>query len=199
LKTPDLNHPFALIGLPIRLSFLLALTVFLVSGCINVAVKDTRGPNVAGSDDESFAEFMDVPYPGTMTLEKKRVRVYTRRQVLSGVVSVVGDFTPDEIGAFYDQHLPSHGWTPLAEVEGSEPKLISIWSKGSKVLTIIVSSTLAIGGRIRVELWVAPPRLKEDLGKRVIYKSSTKPENREEKFSTTPIRKSKGKVSEENI
>jgi hypothetical protein len=118
-----------------------------------------------------------------------------RRGVLSGVVTVVGKFSADELGAYYDQHLPSHGWSPLAEAQSS--KLVSTWTKGNKVLTIITTNvTFSIGTDIRVELWVAPPHTKGDLGQRVVYDSAPTGETQ---FSTKPIRNNTGNIDEENI
>jgi hypothetical protein len=148
-------------------------------------------------EGESFAEFLDVPYPSIMGLDRQATFTYNRRGVLAGTVVVAGRMTLDEVGEYFDLHLPSHGWTPLAEGQGA--KLVTTWVKDKKVLTIIASSVFAIAGQdTRVEIWVQAPFNKSDLGHRVVYRKS--PEKREI-FSTTPQRSTKDKdgVSEENI
>jgi hypothetical protein len=147
-------------------------------------------------DDESFAEFMDVPYPAVMTLEKAGTYSYSRRDVKAGVVTVMGKMTIDELGAFFDTHLPNHGWAPLAEAQSV--KLVSTWTKGGKALTIIATPiVMAIGGNLRVELWVGAPHTKGDLGQRIIYKATDEP--KEPIVQTKPIRGGKGGINEENI
>ncbi|MDR2387437.1 MAG: hypothetical protein LBE80_07640 [Deltaproteobacteria bacterium] len=152
---------------------LLAAFILLLSGCgVNFAIKDTRGQSAPTLDGESFAEIMDVPYPSVMTLERKNTFTYTRKGIQAGVISVVGHLTTDEIGAYYDSHLPNHGWQPRAEAQSG--KLVSTWAKGQRVLTIIASPlTLSLGSDIRLELWIAPPHTQADLGKRVVYDTST--------------------------
>ena len=178
---------------------LLALSFALIaalSGCVTMAIRDTKGPMASTSDEESFAEFMDVPYPAVMTLERDSTFSYSRREVKAGVVTVLGKMTVDELGAFYDSHLPSHGWSPL--VEAQSKKLVSTWTKGGKVLTIIATPVImAIGGNLRVELWVAPPHTKGDLGSRIVYRSSD--EGKAPIVQTKPIRGNKGGINEENI
>jgi hypothetical protein len=177
---------------------LVALLALGLAGC----VKPILAPYGGGKDKqvtegESFAEFLDVPYPSVMGLDRSATFTYSRRGVLAGTIVVAGRMTVDEVGEYYDSHLPSHGWTPLAEAQG--PKLISTWVKDKKVLTIIVSSVFAIatGKDSRIELWVSPPRSKADLGQRVLYKKSS--ETKGEIYSTKPIREPKSGVTEENL
>jgi hypothetical protein len=141
---------------------------------------------------------MDVPYPAVMTLESKNTFSYSRKNIQAGVVSVVGHLSTDEIGAYYDSHLPNHGWTPLAEAQSS--KLVSTWTKGQKVLTIIASPlTLSLGSNLRLELWVAPPHTKADLSQRIVYGSTAPVED--PVIQTNPIRggKQEGEFSQEDI
>ncbi|MDR2386051.1 MAG: hypothetical protein LBE80_00515 [Deltaproteobacteria bacterium] len=177
---------------------LLAVLLFFLSGCgINFAIKDTRGESAPTADAESFAEIMDVPYPSVMTLERKNTFTYTRKGIQAGVISVVGHLTTDEIGAYYDSHLPDHGWQPRAEAQSG--KLVSTWVKGNRVLTIIASPlTLSLGSDLRLELWVAPPHTQADLGKRVVYDSSAP--SGDPVVETKPIRGGKKNgFSEEDI
>jgi hypothetical protein len=184
----------------ILLAILLAALVPSLTGCLTVAIRDSSGPSAPTPDEESFAEFMDVPYPAIMTLEKDDTYTYTRRDVQAGVVTVMGRMTVDELGAFYDEHLPSHGWLPVAEAQSV--KLVSTWTKGSKVLTIIATPiVMAIGGNLRVELWVAAPHTKADLGQRTVYRSA---HDGEPLVKTKPVRgggggAKKGDISEEDI
>jgi hypothetical protein len=154
------------------------------------------GKQVPVLEGESFAEFLDVPYPSVMGLDRPLTFTYTRRGTLSGTIVVAGRMTLDEVGQYYDQHLPRHGWRPLAEAQGS--KIVSTWVKDNKVLTIIVSSAFAITGQdSRVEIWVSPPRSQSDLGQRVIYKKPA--ESKGEIFSTKPQRRRGDGVTEENL
>ena len=146
----------------------------LIPGCLNVALRDTPGPSAPYGYEESFAEFLDVPYPATMTLEKGDTFTYTRRGVLAGVVTLVGKMTVEELGAYYDEHLPPHGWSPLSEAQNV--KLVSTWTRGDKTLTIIATPiVMAIGGNLRVELWVAAPHTRADLGNRAVYRRTDEP------------------------
>jgi hypothetical protein len=195
---PDNFRGLRLFGLA-RLPLLAWLTVLTLTlgGCL-VAIRDTSGPSAPTPDDESFAEFMDVPYPAVMALEKDDTYIYTRRDVRAGVVTLLGRMTVEELGAYYDAHLPSHGWTPVAEAQNI--KLVSTWVKGGKILTIIATPVImAIGGNLRVELWVGAPRSQADLGHRPIYRST---EGGEPIIRTTPVRGSgsrSGGIDEENI
>jgi hypothetical protein len=175
------------------------LAATFLTGCLTVAVRDSSGPQAPTAGEESFAEFMDVPYPATMTLEKGDTFSYSRRDIQAGVVTVIGRMTVDELGAYYDGHLPGHGWAPLAEAQNV--KLVSTWTKGSKVLTIIATPiVMAIGGNLRVEMWVAPPHTKSDLGQRSVYRSDQ--DGGDPLVKTTPTRNprpSKGSINEENI
>ncbi|MDR2442383.1 MAG: hypothetical protein LBE31_02545 [Deltaproteobacteria bacterium] len=174
----------------------LFLTLTILGGCLNVAIRDHSGPSSLTSGEESFAEFLDVPYPASMTLERDNTFTYSRRNVLAGVVSVVGRFSVEELALFYDQHLPGHGWTPLAEAQNV--KLVSTWTKGGKVLTIIATPIImAIGGNLRVELWVAPPHTKADLGKRMVYQNSGN--EGERTYSTKPTRGQKDGITQEDL
>jgi hypothetical protein len=176
-------------------SFFLIFIFFFLPGCLAAITAPFESSSPQNRDEESFAEFMDVPYPSIFSLDKKNSFTYSRRNVLSGVVTVAGRLNLDEIGAYYDQHLPQHGWVPVAEAQGS--KLVSTWKKGEAILTILAQpATFSIGNDTRVELWVSPPHLKGDLGQRVIYQS-TKPN---ESFSTTPSRPGKNSgVLEEDL
>jgi hypothetical protein len=176
--------------------FLVMTCLTLFSGCLTLS--DTRRSASPPPDGESYSEFMDVPYPSFMTLESKNSFTYTRKGVKAGVVSVVGRMSADEIGAYYDSHLPGHGWTPLAEAQSG--KLISTWTKGQKALTIIATPlNLSLSGDIRVELWVAPPHTKGDLDQRIVYDSG--PSQAEPVVETKPVRggKKRGSFSEEDI
>jgi hypothetical protein len=175
------------------LAFLLALAVAM-GGC-QMAIRDSRGPSAPMPDEESFAEFMDVPFPAVMTLERDDTYTYTRKEVKAGVVTVLGRMTVEELGAFYDNHLPNHGWRPVAEAQSV--KLVSSWFKEGRVLTIIATPVvMAIGGNLRVELWVAPPRSASDLGHRTIYRSTG---DSEPLLKTKPIRWGKDEIDEEDI
>jgi hypothetical protein len=171
--------------------------LIFLNGCVNFTLKDTRGESASPLEEESYAEFMDVPYPSTMSLERKNTYTYTRKGIQAGVVSVVGNLTTDEIGAYYDARLPDLGWEPRAEAQSG--KLISTWVKGQRVLTIIASPiTLSLGSNLRLELWVAPPHTKGDLGQRVVYESSAP--SGETIIETKPIRGGKqGSFSKEDI
>ncbi|MDR3135642.1 MAG: hypothetical protein LBU69_06075 [Deltaproteobacteria bacterium] len=173
-------------------------SLLVLSGCLNFALTKTRGESAPTADGESFSEFMDIPYPSIMTLESKNSSTYTRKDIKAGVVSVVGHLSADEVGAYYDSHLPRHGWAPLAEAQSG--KLVSTWAKGQRVLTIIASPlTLSLGSDLRLELWVAPPHTKGDLGQRIVYDSSAP--TGEKIIETTPIRNRNrtGTFSEEDI
>ena len=177
----------------IQAALLMGLMAAL-SGCVTLALRDTSGPMAPTSDEESFAEFMDVPYPATMTLEKDATFSYTRREVKAGVVTVIGKMTVDEIGYFYDTHLPGHGWSPVAEAQSL--KLVSTWTKGGKVLTIIATPiVMAIGGNLRLELWVGAPHTKGDLGQRTVYQSTGG--DKGPLVETKPIRRGKNNNIEE--
>ncbi|MDR1080869.1 MAG: hypothetical protein LBQ79_07860 [Deltaproteobacteria bacterium] len=162
----------------------------------------TAKPNDNRRDDENFQDFLDVPYPSDMAVEKGQTYVYTRREVLSGKVSLVGSLSTDEILDYFDRHLPKHGWNPRSEVTARKVT-VSTWSKGSKTLTIIAEDlTLAVGARTRAALYVAPPHTSGDLGHRTIYQSTVREHG--EKYSTTPLRTGTGGSSgaglqEENL
>jgi hypothetical protein len=186
------------LGLPTARLFLILACLLSLVGCVNVALTKTRGESAPTAEGESFAEFMDIPYPSVMALETKNTFTYTRRGIQAGVVTVVGNLSADEIGAYYDSHLPNHGWTPLAEAQSA--KLVSTWTKGQKVLTIISSPlTLSLGSDTRLELWVAPPHTKNDLGERIVYDSTAPRE--EPVIKTAPIRggEKKGEFTEKDI
>jgi hypothetical protein len=156
-------------------------------------------------EDENFQDFMDVPYPSAMTLEKSRVEIYERRGITCGTYSVLGSLSSDELMDYYDRHLPPHGWAPQAEAQ-TEKEIISTWIKGNKTLTIETTKvTLSIGADTRVKIWVASPHTKGDLGKRVIYRDTADPGKT---WTTTPLRQGgggqrgggqRGDVQEENL
>ncbi|MDR2422254.1 MAG: hypothetical protein LBE01_02620 [Deltaproteobacteria bacterium] len=174
----------------------LSIILLLVglTACLKPVLAPFGGKDAPVLEGESFAEFLDVPYPSVMGLDRQSTFAYDRRGVHSGTFVVVGRMTLDEVGEYFDLHLPAHGWTPLAEAQG--PKLVSTWVKEKKVLTIVVSQAFAIAGQdSRVEIWVSPPRYQSDLGQRVVYKKPPEPGKTR---STTPIRRSGG-VSEEDI
>jgi hypothetical protein len=185
-----------------RLSLLLSAqalfsALFLVS-CV-LAITPT-GPNYSGREDENFQDFMDVPFPSEMTVEKNKTVVFTRRDVLSGHISIVGPLTNDELLDYYDRRLPAHGWTPHAEVQ-TNSETVSTWAKPGKTLTIMATKpTISIGVKSRIDIWVAPPHTKNDLGHRVIYTDSL---SGSKNYSTTPIREGKGSsgrgIGEEDI
>ncbi|MDR2339461.1 MAG: hypothetical protein LBF40_04935 [Deltaproteobacteria bacterium] len=155
-----------------------------------------RGP--AGREDENFQDFMDVPYPSALILERSKVQVYDRRGIKCGTYSLLGKLSPDEIMDYYDRHLPPYGWSPQAEAQ-TEDQIVSTWVKGNKTLTLEASKvTLAIGADTRLTVWMASPHTKGDLGKRVIYRDTSAPGKT---YRTTPIR-GKGEqsgVTEENL
>lgn len=154
---------------------------FLLSGCVE-AITDTVAGPTRGQDEESFAEFLDVPYPANMSFSKKQSFTYERRGVQSGLVTVSGRMNMDELGAYYDAHLPGHGWSPVAEVQYSSA-FASTWRKGEKLLTIVSRpASFSVGGDVTVELWVAPPHTQADLGHRVVYQ---KPSAQEEGESSS--------------
>jgi hypothetical protein len=176
----------ALLSRPLFLAPLL-----LCTSCI--AALTPAVPDDSRRDDENFQDFMDVPYPSDMILERGETVIFTRRDVLSGRIAVAGPLSTDEILEYYDRHLPKHGWTPRAEVTAGKTT-VSTWSKGAKTLTIVAESvTLSVGARSKATLYVAPPHTKEDLGHRTVYQS-TQRESRET-FSTTPIRSGSGSGS----
>jgi hypothetical protein len=167
----------------------------IISGCVKPIIAPFSTKNKPPMDGESFAEFLDVPYPSTMGLDRQATFTYTRRGVLAGTIVVAGRMSLDEVGEYFDLRLPAHGWSPLAEAQGD--KIVSTWRKGDKTLTIIASPAFAIAGQdTRIEFWVAPPHTQADLGQRVVYKKN--PEGREV-YSTTPTRRPKSGVSEENL
>jgi hypothetical protein len=136
-------------------------------------------------ENENFQDFMDVPFPSEMTIEKSKVNVFTRRNVLSGHISITGSLTNDELLDYYDRHLPSHGWTPHSEVQTNN-ETVSTWAKPDKTLTIMATKpTLSLGAKSRIDLWIAPPHTKSDLGNRTIYEESS---SGSKSYSTTPIR-----------
>ncbi|MDR2354038.1 MAG: hypothetical protein LBF22_12975 [Deltaproteobacteria bacterium] len=171
--------------------------VLSLAGC--TAALTPLGPNrQPDREDENFQDFMDVPYPSIMVVEKKDVEVFTRRGVLSGRVPLMGPLATDEIMDYFDRHLPRHGWQPQAEVVTGKT-VIATWTKPGKTLTIIATSpSLTLKVNSKVELWVAPPHRAEDLGRRTIYRSS---EETPKPFQTTPIfrRGEESGVYEENI
>ncbi|MDR2612644.1 MAG: hypothetical protein LBG06_07445 [Deltaproteobacteria bacterium] len=173
---------------PSRASLLLLAPLLLCASCI--AALTPAAPDDSRRDDENFQDFLDVPFPSEMTLEKGRTVVFTRRDVLSGSITIVGPLSTDEILAYFDRHLERHGWTPRAEVTTLKTT-VSTWSKGSKTLTVVAEEvTLSVGARSRATLYVAPPHTQEDLGRRTVYQS-TEREHRE-RYSTTPIRGGSG-------
>ncbi|MDR1297770.1 MAG: hypothetical protein LBO05_10465 [Deltaproteobacteria bacterium] len=176
------------------LALALGCLLTVLPGCLSISVRDAGDPPPPppSHEGESFAEFMDVPYPSVMKLESRNTFSYERKGVRAGVVTAVGDLSADEIGAYYDSHLPSYGWTPLAEAQSG--KLVSTWTKGKVVLTVITNPlSLSITSDTRLELWVAAPHTREDLGRRVVYDNtgaSGKPI-----LETTPIRAPRGSGS----
>ncbi|UQZ89742.1 hypothetical protein C4J81_11200 [Deltaproteobacteria bacterium Smac51] len=182
----------------------LMIAVSGLTGCVEKITTPFTGTTV-NRDEESFAEFSDVPYPANMSFSKKDSFTYSRRGVFSGLVVVSGRMNVDELGAYYDLHLPGHGWSPVAEVHYSSA-LVSTWKKGDKVLTIIGKPvSFSIGSDLRVELWVAPPHTKDDLGQRVAYQKPTVKESGTTTsssgglFSKTTTKKSSDSVTEEDI
>ncbi|MDR2460146.1 MAG: hypothetical protein LBE38_05120 [Deltaproteobacteria bacterium] len=150
-------------------------------------------------EDENFQDFLDIPFPTDMNVEKSKTVVFTRREVLSGHLSLVGSLSRDELMDYFDRHLPPHGWTPHSEVMAGE-EIVATWAKPGKTLTIIASKpTLALGVNSRAELYIAPPLTKDDLGQRTIYESTTRPPS---SYSTTPVRSQGGtssSIGEENL
>ena len=152
-----------------------AVLLFALGGltaCVEKITAPFTGTTV-NRDEESFAEFRDVPYPANMSFNKQESFTYSRRDVTSGLVVVSGRMNVDELGAYYDLHLPGHGWSPLADIHYSSA-LVSTWKKGNKVLTVVGRPVaFSIGSDLKVELWVAPPYTKDDLGERTAYQKPT--------------------------
>ncbi len=145
-------------------------------------------------DEESFAEFRDVPYPANFSFSKKDSFTYHRRGILSGLVVVSGRMTVDELGAYYDLRLPGHGWSPVADIHYSSA-LVSTWKKGDKTLTIVGRPvSFALADEVKVELWVAPPHTRDDLGQRVNYQKPAAHNS-----SSSGSKKSGDAVTEEDI
>jgi hypothetical protein len=185
----------------LRLALALAAPALLCASSF-AAITPAR-PDDSRRDDENFQDFLDVPFPSEMTLEKGQSVVYQRRDVTSGRLVGVVSMSTDEMLDYYDRHLPRHGWTPRAEVAAGKTS-VSTWSKGTKTLTVVAEQvTLSVGARSRVTLYIAPPHNKEDLGQRTVYQT-TQREHRE-RYSTTPIRggsgggSSRGGYSEEDL
>jgi hypothetical protein len=193
-----MSHRSHLNHFPRKLLSIIILQLLLSVSCTTF-LAPARTPDPLAREDENFQDFLDVPYPSVMTVEKKKVEVFERRGVLSGTYSILGKLSPDEIMDYYDRHLPNHGWQPLSEVQ-TENEILSTWTKGNKTLSVQTSKVnLAIGADTRVRIWVAAPHTKSDLGKRVIYRDTSEPGR---SWSTTPIRQPKGghgDVYEENI
>ncbi|MDR1036685.1 MAG: hypothetical protein LBT40_08965 [Deltaproteobacteria bacterium] len=169
-------------------ALLLIAPLALCVSCF-AALTSTK-PSETHRDDENYQDFMDVPFPSEMAVEKGQTYIYTRRDVMSGRVSLVGSLSTDEILNYFDRHLPGHGWNPRSEVTARKVT-VSTWSKGNKTLTIVAEDlTLAVGARTRAVLYVAPPHTSGDLGHRTIYQSTEREHG--EKYSTTPIRTGSG-------
>ncbi|MDR2198599.1 MAG: hypothetical protein LBR53_03915 [Deltaproteobacteria bacterium] len=183
--------------------FVLAAAVSLLFASCTTILAPGGKPDPYQRDDENFQDFLDVPYPSALSLEKAKTEVYERRGVLSGSISLLGKLSPDELMDYYDRHLPPHGWSPLGEVQ-TENEIVSTWVKGNKTLTLDCSKvTLALGADVRLRILVQPPHTKADLGKRVIYRDTSEPGRT---WSTTPQRErgggsygGGGHVSEEDI
>jgi hypothetical protein len=181
---PAKNFPFQKTFAPFLWAFAALSFVFLAS-CTLAITPSREGMNAR--EDENFQDFMDIPYPSEMTIEKNKTEVFTRRNVLSGHISIVGPLSNDELLDYYDRHLPHHGWTPHAEVQ-LESETVSTWAKPGKTLTIIATKpALSIGVKSRIDLYVAPPHTEADLGHRTIYLDTTPSGS---SYSTTPIRES---------
>jgi hypothetical protein len=176
---------------------LAVLAALWLGGCVTLGEfgGGSSGGRAATKDSENFYDFMDVPFPHALTVETKNSFTYMRRGLLSGVVTAVGAMPVEELAAWFDAHLPAHGWQPAAEAQNV--KIVSTWRKGQAVLTVVISPvTLSLAGDTRLELWVAPPHVQADLGKRTIYDSVEK----SEPYSTKPIRtKKSGSVTEEDL
>ena len=181
----------------LSLALLSAAAAFFLS-CTALLAPAGR-PAAEAHEDENFQDFLDVPYPTAMTLEKSTLQVFQRRGVLSGTYSLVGPLSPDEIMDYYDRHLTPHGWSTVSEVQ-TEKEILSVWSKGQKTLILHASKvTLSLGADTRVRVWMGAPHTAGDLGKRVIYRDTSEPGRT---WSSTPIRERGGSgsdVSEENI
>ncbi len=183
-------------------SLVIVLFAVILSGCVEKVAAPFTGPPV-NREEESFAEFRDVPYPSNLSFDKKSSFTYQRRGVLSGVVALSGSMTVDEAGAWYDAHLPGHGWRPLADIQFSTA-LFSTWKKGDKVLTVVgrPSSLSSVSGGLNLQLWVAPPYTEDDLGHRVVYQKEKSSGGGilDELLSTgSSSKKSDNSVTEEDI
>lgn len=122
---------------------------------------------------ESFAEFVDVPYPTHLVYNRRESYTFKRRDKLCGLVAVSGQMNLDEAEAYFDTHLPGHGWQPQARVSYNSA-LVSTWTKGDQTLTVIGRpATLTLIPEIRVELWIAPLHTTDDLNQRIIYQPPT--------------------------
>jgi hypothetical protein len=164
---------------------LLAVLSLLLTASCSFSLSNAGDEYVPPPENENFQDFTDVPYPTEMSVEKGKTVVFTRRDVLSGRVSVTGPLTNDELLDYFDRHLPGHGWTPHSEVRTPD-ETVSTWAKPGKTLTLMVTKpTLSLGVKSRVDIFVAPPHTKDDLGKRTVYESS---KSGSKTYSTTPIR-----------
>jgi hypothetical protein len=185
------------ISQPVKILCTVLWIIFFSVSCTTILAPAGK-PAPHTREDENFQDFLDVPYPSAMEVEKSKIQVYERRGVLCGTYSLIGSLSPDELMDYYDRHLPPHGWIPLAEVQ-TEREVVSTWTKGKKTLTIQSSMvTMAIGADVRLRVWVASPHTKDDLGKRIIYRDTSDPGKT---WSTTPIRDKGGyeDVQEENL
>jgi hypothetical protein len=184
-------------------SLLVLFFALALSGCVEKVTAPFTGPPV-NRDEESFAEFRDVPYPAHLRFNKNVSFTYQRRGVLSGLVQVEGTMTVDELGAYCDAHLPGHGWKPISDIQYSSA-LVSTWKKADKILTVVgrPSSLSTLSGGLNVQLWVAPPYTEDDLGQRVIYRKKDPSSSGgilDELFSTgSGSKKSGGSMTEEDI
>jgi hypothetical protein len=153
---------------PLFKAALLTAALAVLTGCLESLPRPFAEPK-ADPQKESFAEFADVPYPTHLVYNQKERYTFKRRDKLCGLVAVSGRMNLDEAGAYFDAHLPGHGWQPRAEVSYSSG-LVSTWIKGDRTLTVVGRpATLTLNPEVRLELWVAPLRTADDLGRRVVY------------------------------
>jgi hypothetical protein len=184
------------------LAAIIFISFVLLAAC-SAALTPLGSPREEGRDDENFQDFMDIPFPSIMAVEKGNVVVFTRRGVLSGYIPLMGALSIDELLDYYDRHLPGHGWAPHSEVQ-TERGAVSTWIKSGKTLSLVLTQPkLSIGVNATLQIWVAPPHTKDDLGNRVIYRDTNRPGRT---FNTTPIRSGSGgfggsgsDVSEEDL
>ncbi|KXS56213.1 MAG: hypothetical protein AMR96_03935 [Candidatus Adiutrix intracellularis] len=157
---------------PLFKATLITAIITILTGCLEGLPQLFTEPK-PNPQKESFAEFVDVPYPTHLIYNRRESYTFKRRNKLYGLVTVSGKMNLDEAGDYFDAHLPGHGWQPRAKVSYSLA-LVSTWTKGDQTLTVVGRpAALTLTSEIRLELWVAPLHTADDLNQRVIYQPPT--------------------------